>query len=131
MRYFAWSARGNVANFGGARETFQTPFGNRRRFHVTLRDDVVLVRDEEPVSAVVAGEIVLLSVRAGAYFGLNKIGGEIWEILKGPASVKQIYQSLSQQYDVETAVLKLDVDPFLQALVDSKLVRLERTNGNR
>ena len=45
---------------------------------VAVTADTILVRDNEPMPTTVDEEVVVLSVRAGAYFGFNRIGTEIW-----------------------------------------------------
>jgi len=86
--------------------------------------DTILVRDSEPVLATVDGKIVMLSIRAGAYFGLNGVGSEIWNMLTGPLRVGQICDSLSRLYDCDTGTIIEDVIPFLEALVNRRLLRV-------
>ena len=89
---------------------------------VTL--ETILVQDKEPVGANLDDGCVLLSMRAGAYFGFNPIASEIWQMLAEPCRVGQIFASLSDGYDVDAQTLTRDVTPFLQTLVDHRLVRV-------
>jgi hypothetical protein len=41
-----------------------------------------------------------------------------------PRRVGQIFDSLAQRHDVDAATLTRDVPPFLQALVEYRLVRV-------
>ena len=47
---------------------------------MTVGPDSVIVQEDEPVAAEVDGEVVMLSERAGAYFGLDGIASEIWRL---------------------------------------------------
>ena len=84
----------------------------------------ILVQDNEPTEADLDGGSVLLSLRAGAYFNLNPIASEIWQMLAEPCRVDQIFASLSDGHDVDAQTVAHDVTPFLQTLVDQRLVRV-------
>jgi Coenzyme PQQ synthesis protein D (PqqD) len=91
-------------------------------FHLTLES--VLVQDNEPVGTDLDGGSVILSVRAGAYFSFNPMASEIWKMLVEPRRVDQIFASLGEDHDVEAQIIARDVTPFLQTLVDHRLVRV-------
>src|SRR5262245_42955121 len=65
---------------------------------MTVTLDTILVRDGEPISATVNEDVVVLSMRAGSYFGFNRVGSEIWNTLSEPRRVDQIFDALSQSY---------------------------------
>jgi hypothetical protein len=84
----------------------------------------ILVQDSEPVAADLDGCRVLLSVRAGSYFDFNSMATEIWQMLAKPCRVGQIFTALSDDHDVDAQTVARDVTPFLQTLVDHRLVRV-------
>jgi hypothetical protein len=86
--------------------------------------DSILVRDREPSAAELDGGTVVLSVRAGAYFGFNRVASEIWSMLAEPRGVGQIFETLLKGHDVDAESLARDVTPFLQTLLEHRLVRL-------
>jgi hypothetical protein len=86
--------------------------------------DSVLVQDKEPTAAELDGVVVVLSVRAGSYFGFNQVASEIWNMLAQPCRVGQIFDSLLERHDVDAETLARDVTPFLQTLVEDRLVRV-------
>jgi hypothetical protein len=90
---------------------------------VSVTIDSILVRDPELAAADLDGNIVMLSVRAGSYFGFNGVGSEIWQMLAGPRRVADIFDTLAQSHDVDAAALSRDVLPFLQTLIDRGLAR--------
>ncbi len=85
--------------------------------------DSVMVRDNDLATADLDGQIVVLSVNTGAYIGLNEVASEIWQLLSEPRRVGDIFASLSQTHDVDAVALSRDVMPFLQNLIDRRLVR--------
>jgi hypothetical protein len=84
----------------------------------------ILVQDSEPVGADLDGGRVLLSLRAGAYFNFNPMASEIWQMLAEPCRVGQIFAALSDGHDVDAQTVAHDVTPFLQTLVNHRLVRV-------
>jgi hypothetical protein len=91
---------------------------------MTLTIDSVLVQDREPAAAALDDGVVLLSLRAGSYFNLNSVASEIWGMLTEPRCVAQIFDTLRETHDVDAETLSRDVTPFLQTLVDERLLRL-------
>jgi hypothetical protein len=86
--------------------------------------DAVFVRDSEPVAATVKEEVVMLSLRAGAYFGLNPVGSEIWNLLSQPRRFGELCTMLSRIYDVDTDTVLRETGGFLEALLARGLVRM-------
>jgi hypothetical protein len=86
--------------------------------------DSVLIRDKDLIAAALDEGVVVLSVRAGAYFGFNRVATEIWSMLAEPCRVGEIFEQLAEQHDVDGEALARDVTPFLQTLVAQRLVRV-------
>ena len=89
-----------------------------------VTNDSIIVRDNQLAAADVDGRTVVLSVSAGSYFDFNQIGTEIWNMLAEPCCVGEIFHRLSQQHEVDAETLSRDVTPFLQILVDERLIRM-------
>jgi len=90
---------------------------------LTLTIESVVVRDTKLAAVDVDGRAVVLSVSAGSYFDFNQVGTEIWKMLAEPCRVSEIFQRLSRQHHVDPKTVSRDVTPFLQTLVDERLVR--------
>ena len=75
------------------------------------------------------GELVLLNTENGAYYGLNELGAKIWVLLKDDRSLKQICESLFSQYDVPREHLIMDVERFVNVLINDGLATLEKANA--
>lgn len=91
----------------------------------------VLVQGRDLSTADLDGGVVVLSVRAGAYFGFNGVASEIWQIISKPCRVGEIFSALSQSHDVNAATLSRDVLPFLQTLIDRELALQVDQDGMR
>ena len=93
--------------------------------------DSILVRDQTLAAADLDGRIVVLSVDAGAYVSFNGVASEIWHMLSEPCRVGEIFDTLSQNHDVDSAALSRDVLPFLQRLIERRLARQIDRDGAR
>jgi hypothetical protein len=89
---------------------------------VPVTPDTVLVQHSEPIPATVGDVVVMLSMRAGAYFGLNGVGSEIWNMLM-TAPGRADLRHAPQFYDVDRDAMTRDVTAFLQALIERRLLR--------
>lgn len=91
---------------------------------MSLTADSIVVQDSEPVAARVDSDVVMLSERAGAYFGLNGVGSRIWDLIAEPQRVVDVCRSLSELYEADDATLLREVTTFLEAMVARNLVRV-------
>lgn len=81
----------------------------------------------QPVDAiateVVDGELVLLQLDDGIYFGLDAVGTRIWQWLMEGRSLGQITTELAALYPaVPPGTLRLDVQALVNELLAAKLV---------
>ena len=81
---------------------------------ITLKSKVQ--RNPEMVSGNMDGEIVMLSVQRGEYFGLDKVGSRIWELIEHPILVIRLKSVLLEEYEVEESTCEKDLIEFLEDL---------------
>lgn len=89
---------------------------------ISLRSTVAAAKDQ--VSAELADEIVILSLRSGRYYGLGEVGGRIWDLLREPRSVAQICDVLVEEYDVPREPCERDVVALLEQLASNGLIEV-------
>jgi hypothetical protein len=68
------------------------------------------------VFAQLGDESILLNTTTGLYFGLDPIGTSIWMRLGEGADAEQIHAELLGEYDVDTDVLRTDLERLLGEL---------------
>jgi hypothetical protein len=88
-----------------------------------ISEDTILARDSEPIAASVGEEVFILSIRAGAYFGFNAVGSEIWKMLAQPRRVGELYAALAESFDVDLNTIAQETSVFLNALLEQGLIR--------
>jgi hypothetical protein len=78
---------------------------------------------EDVVAREVGGEMVLMHLDSGTYFGLNPVGTRVWELLaEGERSIAAICNTLAEEFDAEAAAIKADVLALAGELVTHNLV---------
>ena len=83
---------------------------------VKLSDDV-LISDLQ-------GESVILNVNSQRYYGLDKVGTRFLTLLSNSESIEHAFANLSEEYDVESDVLRDDLTDLLLELTKAGLVEI-------
>lgn len=71
------------------------------------------------------GDVVILSLENGVYYGLNEVGAQIWKLIQQPVSVRQLNEVLLGEYDVDAEQCYQEVVRLLHELFDHELLRVE------
>jgi coenzyme PQQ synthesis protein D (PqqD) len=72
----------------------------------------------------VAGEVVLLELSSGVYFGLKGVGWALWHYLQAPRTLEAILEYLTSRYAVERAVCEEQTTAFLEKLAEHGLIQV-------
>ena len=79
--------------------------------------------NSEVLSSKIGNEIVLMSMQAESYFGLDPVGSRIWELLsKNPRTLNDLTTHLAQEYEIDPSICKEDVQQFIAELSAKNLV---------
>jgi hypothetical protein len=80
--------------------------------HRAIVPDAVITRELD-------GETILLNLDTGIYFGLDKVGTDVWRAILAAGTLEEALGRVQSEYDVDPAVLRTD---FLR-LVDELLAK--------
>ena len=69
------------------------------------------------------GEAILLNLGNGQYYGMDENSYHMYKVLTSSSSVQAAFEALLQEYDIEPAQLKSDLDRFLAHLLENGLVK--------
>jgi hypothetical protein len=89
----------------------------------TIADATIISRSPSVLIAEVDGEIVMMSIERGRYFGLDHIGSDIWKRIESPCSFATLIDGLAADYEAERAAIVTDVQSLLGHLAKHDLVR--------
>jgi hypothetical protein len=86
--------------------------------------DSVIAAGREQVSCDLNEEAVILNLQSGVYYGLDRMGARIWNLLQSPRTVGEIRDLLLQEFDVEPARCEADLLALFSRLQDEGLIEV-------
>lgn len=89
---------------------------------MTLSRSSIIRRNPELLHAVAGDDILMMSVEAGAYYGLEQAGARIWELIGDPITVERMCARLTEEYDVRSDVCEAEVLAFLHHLAEEQII---------
>lgn len=83
-----------------------------------------LKRAENILFSEIDQDKVMIDIERGAYFGMNPVAGEIWDMLEAPHSPQQVIQKLMALYEVDAETCQTETLQILQRMARLKLVEV-------
>lgn len=80
-------------------------------------------RAEGFTTAQVRDDLMMLNVEQGAYYSLDPIGAEIWQLLEQPGTVQQLVDKLLKRYTVSPEQCQADVLAFLDEMRQNGMIQ--------
>jgi hypothetical protein len=87
-------------------------------------DSTIISRSPSVLTAEVDGEVVMMSIEQGQYFGLDDIGSDIWKRIEPPCSFAALIDGLAVDYEADRATILTDVHSLLLRMAEQDVVRL-------
>lgn len=88
-----------------------------------LTDETRISRSSAVLTAEVDGEIVMMSIEKGRYFGLDDIGSQVWNLIDTPCTFGELVDRLLAQYDADRDAIAGDVRGLLLSMAERDVVR--------
>ena len=70
------------------------------------------------------GELVILDLNTGVYFGLDPVGTRIWHLIQEHQSLQKVLDSMVEEYEVTKAQCVQDLLSFVALLLEKRLVEV-------
>ena len=68
-------------------------------YTISVRSTVVAAEDQ--ISSDLGGEVAILGLKTGMYYGLDEIGARIWSLVQEPRIVGNLMGTIVDEYDVD------------------------------
>jgi len=85
----------------------------------------VRILDNDVVWRELDGEIVVLNLATGNYYGLEGAANDMWRLLSEHGSTEKVVETMARDYDVDAARLTADLDALVQELARRSLVAID------
>ena len=76
-------------------------------------------------SSELLGEVVILELESGVYYGLNETGSLIWSLLQSDKSLVEIQELILAEYDIEPEQCTQYIIKLVKKLEEKGLVRIK------
>ncbi|MDE3052288.1 MAG: PqqD family protein [Gemmatimonadota bacterium] len=86
--------------------------------------DSRVIATPDQLSSELAGEVVILSLADGVYYGLDEVGAYIWQRLREPRAVRDIVDDVVNRYAVDRERCEHDLLAFLEDLRAHRLAEV-------
>jgi hypothetical protein len=79
----------------------------------------------QAVSSNLGGEVGILDVERGMYYGLDPAGAQVWNLIQKPQSVAEVRESMLRESDAEPSQFESDLIALLEKLLAEGLIELK------
>jgi hypothetical protein len=95
----------------------------------TMRNSQSFIRSQSVVARVVAGETLIVPIRArvgdlASIYSFNGTGTLIWKLLESPKTVTELATAVALEYEVELSQAERDVTEFVSEMKAVGLVEV-------
>jgi hypothetical protein len=90
--------------------------------NLSTESERLFFRDTDMVAVPMDGELVMLSLDQGSYYGLDGIGPRIWELIGNPISLDDLTATLCLEYEIDPATCRMDVSALLDDMISAGIV---------
>lgn len=91
----------------------------------TLTLESRITRLPAPVATEFDGEMVIMDIERGQYYGMARTARRIWDLIESGTTPARICRQLTEQYDVPEARCRQEVMAFLEKLLREQLIAAE------
>ena len=81
-------------------------------------------RASNQIACDMGGEVVILDLQSGTYYGLDVVGARIWELIERPASFEALRDAIMAEYAVDADTCSRDILAFVEEMRTAGLVEL-------
>jgi Coenzyme PQQ synthesis protein D (PqqD) len=86
--------------------------------------DSIVTAADGLIVAELSGEVVILSLHNGIYYGLDAVGATIWGLIQQPTTIARLCAVITQQYDVSAEQCEQDLVRLIVQLAAEKLIEV-------
>ena len=91
---------------------------------MVIDKNTIVEKREDIVTADLDGNVVMMSVENGKYYGMDEIATAIWKNIEQPICVEQLVHILMDEFDVSEEQCQKDVITFLTKLYNEILIKV-------
>jgi hypothetical protein len=91
--------------------------------------DAIIRTSTHQVSCDLTGEVAILNLDSGVYYGLDGVGARVWALISEPKRVSEVRDALLEEFDVDEERCARDLQALLVRLAEAGLIEVEDAPG--
>ncbi|MCL4672321.1 MAG: lasso peptide biosynthesis PqqD family chaperone [Sphingomonadaceae bacterium] len=80
------------------------------------------MRNPDLLAVEMDGDLVMMSIERGEYYGVGEVGTRIWELIERPQTLAELVAALCSEFEIGEAQCRSDIVAFLGELESNGLV---------
>lgn len=76
----------------------------------------VIKRSADQIACDMGGEVVILDLKSGNYYGLDAVGARVWTLIEAPTSLADIRRIIMDEYEVDAETCDRDILAFINQM---------------
>jgi hypothetical protein len=89
-----------------------------------IDDSKSYCRNADLLSVEMDGDLVMMSIESGNYFGVSGIGPRVWDLLESPRRFGDLVSSVVDEYEVDAETAASDLSTFLGKLEENGMIEV-------
>jgi hypothetical protein len=81
-------------------------------------------RSDTAMARRVDDDVVILDITSGQFFGINDVGGLVWDLLEHDTTRNALVDAVTAEFDVDSQQAGDDIDALIAQLSNAGLVEL-------
>jgi hypothetical protein len=76
----------------------------------------LIKRSTDQIACDMGGEVVILDLKSGNYYGLDAVGARVWELIEAPTALADIRRIIMDEYEVDAETCERDILAFVNQM---------------
>ena len=90
----------------------------------TVSSSSVVAAAKDKVFSEIEGEVVVLDLESGTYYGLDSVGARVWHLIQEPQTVTAVRDALLDEFEVDLGRCEKDLTALVQEMAAAGLVEV-------
>ena len=82
------------------------------------------LRNPDLLSVDMDGDLVMMSIETGNYFGVSGVGPFVWELIETPRSIAEMVGAICAEFEVDPETATADLRSFLDQLAGNGMIEV-------
>jgi len=90
----------------------------------TIPQHARIALNPEHLAAELDGDLVIMSIETGTYYGLDAVGVCVWKLIERPRTFEAVLEGVLERFEVPPEVAKKDLTAFLREMQAEGIVSI-------